>query len=370
VRRPWPGVSIETPTEADAATAGQDRAPPDRRGFALLAVLWLIVVLGAVATDFQTGARADVRLAANARAAARARWAARAGLARTLDALDRVLASQHAVRLLAAAGDTLIPPLRFENDGVHVEAAVRDARARVNINAASRAELLRLLAALGVPEAKAGAYVNAVLAARIARGGAPASGARAADADDGDAALSLARRVRSRLSRGARGSTRANVAAQAARDAEAAEGAASVNLPFHAVQDVPLWADVAPEVHDVVAPYLTVIGDGRINVNSASGAVLRTLPVIDAGAANAILRRRRVRPFTNAFDVLAALPRGTRDAIGEDPAEWLERIATGPRAAEVVVTARAEGAAAGSRITAELRLAGGARVEVVRVVER
>ncbi|HEX7088497.1 MAG TPA: hypothetical protein VF192_00080, partial [Longimicrobiales bacterium] len=47
VRRPWPGVSIETPTEADAATAGQDRAPPDRRGFALLAVLWLIVVLGA-----------------------------------------------------------------------------------------------------------------------------------------------------------------------------------------------------------------------------------------------------------------------------------------------------------------------------------
>src|SRR5690606_35089503 len=113
--------------------------------------------------------------------------------------------------------------------------------------------------------------------------------------------LSLARRIRGRLSRAARGSTRADLAARVARDAEAAEGAASVDLPFHAVQDVPLWADVAPEVHDVVAPYLTTIGDGRINVNSASGAVLRTLPVIDAQAANAILRRRRVRPFANAF---------------------------------------------------------------------
>src|SRR5690606_14967649 len=116
-----------------------------RRGFALLAVLWLIVVLGAVAADFQTGARADVRIAANARAAARARWAAHGGLARTLAALDRVLAAQLAVRLLAAAGDTLTPPLRFETDGVHVEAVTRDARARLNINAASRAELLRLL---------------------------------------------------------------------------------------------------------------------------------------------------------------------------------------------------------------------------------
>ena len=341
-----------------------------RRGFALLAVLWLIVVLGAVAADFQTGARADVRIAANARAAARARWAAHGGLARTLDALDRLLASSLAVRLIAAAGDTLLPPLRIETDGVRVEAVVRDARARVNINAASRAELLRLLAALGVPEDKADAYVSAVLAARIARGGAPAIGARAADAVDGDPALSLAQRIRGRLLRAARGATRADVAARAGAEAEAAEGTASVNLPFHAVQDVPLWADVAPEVHAVVAPYLTVMGDGRINVNSASAVVLRTLPVIDAQAANAIVRRRRVRPFTNAFDVLAALPRGTRDAIGEDPAEWLDRIATGPRVVEVTVDARPEGVPAGRRITAELRLVGGARVEVVRAVER
>lgn len=341
-----------------------------RRGFALLAVLWLIVVLGAVAADFQTGARADVRIAANARAAARARWAAHGGLARTLDALDRVLAANLGARLLAAAGDTLLPPLRVETDGVRVEAVVRDARARVNINAASRAELLRLLAALGVPEAKADAYVNAVLAARIARGGAPAVGTLAAGGEDDDVDLSLARRIRGRLSRAARGSTRADLAARVARDAEAAEGAASVDLPFHAVQDVPLWADVAPEVHDVVAPYLTTIGDGRINVNGAPGAVLRTLPHVDGATATAILRRRRVRPFTNTFDVLAALPRGTRTAIGEDPAEWLERIATGPRAAEVVVTARAKGGPAGARITAELLLAGGASVEVVRVVER
>ncbi len=339
-----------------------------RRGFALLAVLWLIVVLGAVAADFQTGARADVRIAANARAAARARWAAHGGLARTLDALDRVLAAQLAVRLLAAAGDTLTPPLRFETDGVRVEAVVRDARARVNINAANRAELLRLLDALGVGEAKADAYASAVLAARVARGGAPAIGARAAEEDD-DRDLSLARRIRDRLSSGARGAPHA-VARPGARDVELAENARSVNLPFHAVEDVPLWVDVAREVHAVVAPYLTAIGDGRINVNSAPGAVLRTLPHMDAAAATAILRRRRVRPFSNAFEVLTALPRGMRTAIGEDPAEWLDRIATGPRAVEVVVSARAESAPAGARVTAELRLAGGAWVELVRVVER
>jgi type II secretory pathway component PulK len=368
VRRPRLGVSIETPTEEGAATARRDHAPPDRRGFALLAVLWLIVVLGAIAGDFQTGARADVRLAANARAAARARWAAHAGLARTLDALDRVLAGQHAVQLLAAAGDTLIPPLQFESDGIRVRAVARDARARLNINAVSRAELLRLLGALGVPEPKAQAYVNAVLAARIARGGAPPEGVRAAHAVD-DVELSLARRIRSRLSGAARGATRA-AARSEARAAELAEAETSVDLPFHAVEDVPLWADVAPEVHAVVAPYLTAVGDGRINVNSAPAPVLRALPSMDAAAAAAILRRRRVHPFTNAFDVLAALPRGTRAAIGDDPAEWLDRMATGPRVVEVTVDARPESARAGSRIAAELRLLGGAGVEVVRVVER
>src|SRR5690606_19436064 len=92
-----------------------------RRGFALLATLWLIVVLGGVAADFQTGARADVRIAANARAAARARWAAHGGLARTLAAPDRVLAANLGARLLAAAGDTLRPPLRVDTDGVRVE---------------------------------------------------------------------------------------------------------------------------------------------------------------------------------------------------------------------------------------------------------
>ena len=338
------------------------------RGFALLAVLWLIVLLGTVAADFRTGAHADLRLAANARAAARARWAAQAGLAHTLDALERVLASPQAVRLLAAAGDTLIPPHRFERDGVQVTAVTRDARARVNINAASRVELLRLLGALGVPEPKAEAYVNAVLAVRIARGGAPPEGALAARSGD-DAGLSLARRIRSRLSGVARGSTRA-AARSEARTVELAEGEVSVDLPFRAVEDVPLWVDVAPEVHAVVAPYLTTMGDGRINVNSAPAPVLRVLPFMDAAAADAILRRRRVHPFTNAFDVLSALPRATRTAIGDDPAEWLDRLATGPRIAELTVDARPESAPAGSRITAELRLLGGATVEVVRVVER
>jgi type II secretory pathway component PulK len=355
------GVPVHGRRAAHGGSAGS-------RGFALLAVLWLIVLLGTVAADFRTGAHADVRLAANARAAARARWAAHAGLARTLDALDRVLASPQAVQLLAAAGDTMIPPLRFESDGVQVTAVTRDARARVNINAASRAELLRLLGALGVPEPKAQAYVDAVLAARGARGGAPPEGALAARAGD-DSELSLARRIRSRLSGVARGATRA-AARSEARAVELAEGEASVDLPFRAVEDVPLWAGVAPEVHAVVAPYLTTVGDGRINVNSAPAPVLRVLPLMDAAAADAILRRRRVHAFTNAFDVVAALPRATRAVLGDDPGEWLDRMATGPRVAEVTVDARAESAPAGSRITAELRLLGGATVEVVRVVER
>src|SRR3712207_8771754 len=49
---------------------------------ALVTVLWALVVIGVLAVEFHTTARADRRVAANARAIVHARWAARAGLDR------------------------------------------------------------------------------------------------------------------------------------------------------------------------------------------------------------------------------------------------------------------------------------------------
>lgn len=299
-------------------------------GFALMAVLWILVIVGAVGIAFQADAGAERRVVANARTGVRVRWGARAGLHRTLAALDSSV-----VRGLAdpAGNAALLRPIGFELDGVAIQAQAIDARARVNLNLADQDRLRDLFAASGFDAAGAHRVAAAVMDWRDADGLRRPEGAEAAD--------------------------------YAARGMPLPR-----NAPFEAVDDLRHVLGMSPERFRRVAPHLTVVGDGRINVNSASMPALATLPGLDLASARVIASRRDSWRLRNVFELTTALPRETQNAIQADMARFTDMVAFGPRALEITVDATTAGSPVATHLWAHVELTGGTGWRVVRVVER
>jgi general secretion pathway protein K len=311
-------------------------APRARRGgFALLLVLVVLVAVTAAATEIHLAARSDRLHALNARAGTRARWAARGGLARGLDQLGQLVrGASLSAGALVSTGDAVVPPLEYVHDGQTVRVSITDARARVQLNRAEAVELAALLEATGAPRRTALEVADAVLDWR--------------DADD--------------LHR-PNGAERGDYI-------RAGSAARPTNAPFAAVEEITAVRGVTPAVYARLAPHLTVSGDGRVNVNSASAPVLRTLPWIDAAAADAILRRRARAPYRNVFELAPSLPEPARTAVRERIGAFLARLAFDPRDVELTVQARAPGAAIGAELHAAVTLTGGAGLRLNGVIER
>ena len=111
------------------------------RGFALLLVLWTMVLLALIATRIAAAGRAEAQLAANLRDAAVAQAAADGAV-------------QEVVFHLLAEGDQRWAPSgrhRVALAGAAVEVGIEDLAGRVNPNTASP-ELLRALLELGFVE--------------------------------------------------------------------------------------------------------------------------------------------------------------------------------------------------------------------------
>jgi general secretion pathway protein K len=322
-------VSRTTPRRALGAHGGE------RRGFALLVVLFVLALVGAAAIEFHTALRADRRITANVRAAARARWAARGALAGELARLQgAVRVTTLAAERLAPVGDTLLPPRSREVAGVAIQAVITDVRARLHVNRASEVELSALASALGLPRTEAGAFADRMLDWR--------------DPDD------LPR------AHGAEAGTYA-----AARAASRPR-----NGPFHDVDEVAGVHAVTPALHRRLAPLLTAAGDGRINVNSATVEVLRTIPGVDADAARALVAWRAASPFRSVHDVVGALPEPARSALSASVAALGDGLAFAPRYVEVRVHAQVPGGTVGAQLVAMVLLAGGSQMQLLDAVER
>jgi len=305
----------------------------DRSGFALVTVLWLLVVVGSAAAAFQAAGRAERRAAANAVAEARGRWAARAGLARALVALDRELRSGARGGGSAWAGGTYLQASRTTVGEIEVAVATLDARARLNLNSADGDELRSLFTAVGMRRTDAAALADVVLDWR--------------DRDN------------DRRPRGAE--TREYLAKGPLRPG---------NGPFQRADELLDLIGVTSEVYELIEPHVGVTGDSLVNVNTASVPVLTALPGVSPVAAAAIIARRRARRFRTPFEVLAALPEPQREAIRGQMDAFVSRAAFTPRDLEIVATATVPGSAVAARVTALVHLAGGARWELVRVVDR
>jgi general secretion pathway protein K len=306
--------ALEASFKGSDPSHGRTPAPrsPAPRGFALMAALWLVVLVGVTGYELSIRSRSHRLAVANALEATQARAAAEGALETVRGELalrlaapqPRSPAASHARSpaqdpwsdLQLVAHDTL----RF--DATRAVARVYDAGSRIQINRASEDDMRRFLVAIPI---------DAGLADRLAQ--------RIADWRDADD------------DRHARGAERDDYLRAGARRLP-------TNTDFARVDELRDVDGMTPELYARIAPYLTVLGTGQINVNSAPREVLLSLPGAGDETIAAIVRAQRARrPIRSMEELTAQLSSAARSALVESMPELQQRVAFETR--EVVVEA-------------------------------
>lgn len=278
-----------SPPIVRGVSAGRGR----RRGFALIAALWLLVMLATIGLEFSLRARARRLQTLNAVETARARAASDAGIAHAHAWLDRRVRESATLAATAdpdrmfdpwAGADVLFPDsvALDRGDRTFYQVTLRDAGARLNLNEATEEELRRLLRALRVDYGDADRIAQSIADWR--------------DPDD------------------------AHRARGAEREWYEERGAPELprNAPFRTVAELRHVRGITSEVYDLVRSHLTVLGTGRVNLNAAPPPVLLALPGIGPEAVAVLLRHRRQgRPLRNLDAVPLELSEGARRAFLE-----------------------------------------------------
>jgi type II secretory pathway component PulK len=313
-----------------------------RDGFVLIAALWLIVALGAAGLDASLRSQARRLAAANIVDGTRAREAALAGTeyARArlseamLDRADELRAEAERARQAAGQGarrggapnmrtlfrmaDPAEDPWRdpqglvvpvMEFGSARFALSMRDAGAALNINAADETMLRQFLAeGLGLDWAKADALTQAILDWR--------------DEDD---------------------LPRIN---GAERDEYLRAGRAVLppNRDFAEPAELLHVLGMDDALFERLAPYLSVIGSGQINVNAAPEPVLAALPGMSRAAAAELVRLRAAghmpRDATELVGLLGAM---VAREIEADPQRFVRYAAFATTEVEIVSTGTVDG---------------------------
>jgi general secretion pathway protein K len=131
-------------------------------------------------------------------------------------------------------------------------------------------------------------------------------------------------------------------------ESRAAEIAAAVRrAPLARLGELTAIPGVDAELALAVAPYVTVSGDGAVNVNSAPEPVLASLPALgEAGARNLIHRRESGERFTTYADLRLGASRGAPPANDQD----IEAIMGGARPEPATPAARLDAVMMPSRL--------------------
>jgi type II secretory pathway component PulK len=262
-----------------------------RRGFALLAALTLLAVLALVALDLSTRAQGRRLLAANTVAEARLRGVIDSAIEHGVLSLRTELNSADA------------PDPRPNLDGLNqrigraavgdgwYEIRLRDPLGALNLNRADEAALVRLLNASIENHSEAEALAAAIVASRS---GDPPAGSQT-------------------TRRGG---------------------------PFASVDDLAQIEGMTPQVLAHARAGLTISGDGRININAASAAVLHTLPGFSLEAVEAVLSRRAAgRRLNTVFEIAEDLSADARRAFEAEFGRLADAAVTESPFVEISVTA-------------------------------
>ncbi|MBX6332252.1 MAG: general secretion pathway protein GspK [Gemmatimonadaceae bacterium] len=315
----------------DADRSVRSRAA--RRGFVLLAVLWVMVGVTALGLALALAARRAIAAARNRRAATAAEWAAE-------DCLERS-------RALIA--DALTAHTSTANDARHdwrtLDGLLRDAplltargcdiRLRgagwaLDVNAADAEQLARFFTALGVPTWRVDSLVDAVLDWR--------------DPDD------VARPA---------GAERAWYAGQGRRAPR--DGPFADVRELARVRGLEVWSGALAGLDTLVG-----VEPGRIDLNRAPLPVLASLPGLGAEAL-ARLAEHRVRgaPVSDVLALSAELSPNARAALVARYADLVRLTTTEPDA--WIVTSRARAGQPSITAAIEVRLVrAGTRAAIVR----
>jgi type II secretory pathway component PulK len=218
------------------------RFPRQRRGFALMLVLWLIVVLGTVATTIVIRTRETSALSGNARARVVGRYAAESGLALTTAELERSLDAtpdtsdrerylNHLDAALSRRGEVTLGDATFS-------VALVDVSARLDVNATAEEALTRFFALFE-----------------------PA------------AAATTARAIRDHIDRHA-DSGRNTVTGPSGSQSNSGGSELLAARVLRSLDELERLPGVSVGLLRAAAPYLTVDGDGKINRATASDTVL------------------------------------------------------------------------------------------------
>jgi type II secretory pathway component PulK len=305
-----------------------------RRGFALLAVLWVIVGLSAILLAAGAAARQSVGAADNRARLTRGRWAAEECAARVRARASFVLSARPLIgperspwaALDSAVGVVALPP---SPDFVGCSATLHAAGDAMDLNTADGAQLGALLVSFGVEARRADSLADAIL-----------------DWRDADA-----------LPRPAGAERDWYVARSAHPPADA---------PFDDVRqlaDVRGVRDLPVDVRAALDTLLTADA-GRLTMARSPLVLLATLPGLSSEAVARLAERRLRRLRTDDLLALSSeLSPAAQEAIGAHYGELISLLAPEPDA--WVVRSRAPPAGGGA--TVELRLVrSGTRAAVVR----
>lgn len=265
-------------------------------GVALIAVLWLLVILGVLSSALLTSTHFDVLATSNERCRLQASYAAQAGVADATEQLNRWLAvAQVAARggtpaagLLPAAAGASEPGLLLEferplGDGRYRVVAV-DVNSRINVNLATEQMLTTLLEEAGRPANDAEALAQAMLDWIDGDDLRRAQGAEAAE---------YRRLGLDHLPRNGPIATLEELLHVRGMTREILYGAADDRWAFGRRQ------------RSGIAEWLTVQGSGRINLNTAPPEVLAALPGFTPAVVAVVLDLRQRRWIWSISDVAA-----------------------------------------------------------------
>ena len=231
----------------------------NRRGIALIAVLWVVTLLAVVAASFTTTVRTETKLARNSLDNAEARALADAGVHRAVLALLDPRGDKLEDMLPTGDGNWWLDgvPRRFDFGGAEVWVSVQDEGGKIDLNRAPDALLRSLFLSAGLDGNAAAALVDAVADFRDADDLVRLNGAE----DDDYRAAGLPNEAKDK--------------------------------PFEAIEELKQVIGMTPRLYRAVAPFLTVYSRrGRIDLMTAPREVLLAVPGVDPNEVDALLAAR------------------------------------------------------------------------------
>jgi general secretion pathway protein K len=304
-----------------------------RRGVALLAALWLVVGIAAVALQFSIEAheRRTMGLLASERGIQRATASGALALvqARMEQAL-RVAPTGTNVDRLRSSDPWLDVDSLYSGpvyvDSIEVDVQALDLGSRLNINSASETELQTFFSFVLKDYEKSTELAQSIM-----------------DWRDPDSI------------------PRPN-GAERDQYLKAERLALPTNSPFREIGELQNVMGMTPEIYAAVSPYLSVRSTG-INVNTAPAPVLRTLPNMTDAILNMILQMRsQGRRINSMSDIFGSTSTGTsaqQIARARAQAALTGRVSFQTNVVELTITARAGPQAAPTKLTALVSRAGG-----------